>query len=374
MSKKEGEAVKSIRTLIALLLVFSLVFCAGCIQRLPQEEDASAESMPAAPEQEPEPTETPVPETPEPVILYNQLTGLDTETDVSHERPYAVMINNIIYAQPQVGIGEADWIYEIEAEGGITRMMALYTHISDVPVLGSMRSLRPYYLSIALSYDAIMLHAGRSYDAQKRLDEWHADHLDGVKDQTAYAAMFYRDPSRGAHGLEHTMFMKGDKVVPTVEKYGFRQQHEKGFRNGLSFSPDSVSLCTADAMQVKVIFNSYKTMTMTYNAESGVYTGTQYGAPYADGATGEEVPFSNVLILFVDMSVYGEKNRIDAGVTGEGTGYYCTGGRYVPIKWTRAGNFDPYEYTTENGEPLTFTPGKTYCAVVPNGKGDVNFS
>ena len=59
------------------------------------------------------------------------------------------MINNIVYAQPQVGISNADIIYEIPAEGGITRMMAIFSHLYDIESVGSIRSLRPYYLSVA---------------------------------------------------------------------------------------------------------------------------------------------------------------------------------------------------------------------------------
>ena len=118
------------------ILIFSL-FITGCGKKdaaEPAEETPEiTEAAVPTPEPTPEPTE-------EPATLYNQLTGIEQETDTSADRPYAVMINNIIYAQPQVGIGSADWIYEIEAEGGITRMMALFSDISDVPSVGSIRT------------------------------------------------------------------------------------------------------------------------------------------------------------------------------------------------------------------------------------------
>ena len=96
---------------------------------------------------------------------YAPLTGEPLSTKPENTRPFAVMINNIVYAQPQVGISNADMIYEIPAEGGITRMMAIFSHLYDVESVGSIRSLRPYYLSVALSYDAIVIHAGGSEQA-----------------------------------------------------------------------------------------------------------------------------------------------------------------------------------------------------------------
>ena len=82
---------------------------------------------------------------------YAPLTGEPLSSKPANTRPFAVMINNIVFAQPQVGISNADMIYEIPAEGGITRMMAIFSHLYDVESVGSIRSLRPYYLSVALS-------------------------------------------------------------------------------------------------------------------------------------------------------------------------------------------------------------------------------
>ena len=36
------------------------------------------------------------------------------------------MLNNLKKAQPQLGNSQADIIYEVPAEGGITRMLAVY--------------------------------------------------------------------------------------------------------------------------------------------------------------------------------------------------------------------------------------------------------
>ena len=352
------------------ILIFSL-FITGCGKKdaaEPVEETPEiTETAVPTPEPTPEPTE-------EPAALYNQLTGIEQETDTSADRPYAVMINNIIYAQPQVGIGSADWIYEIEAEGGITRMMALFSDISNVPSVGSIRSLRPYYLSIAMTYDAIMLHGGGSPDAYKDLKSYDYDHLDGVKDGTAMSVMFYRDPSRGTYGSEHTLFLKGDQVQTMVDRYEFRKTHEEGFSNGLRFSQDAAAVCTDDAASVRVSFNSSKTMSFTYHPETGVYTGVQYSSPYADGATGEEVPFSNVLVISAESHVYADKGRIEVAIVGSGTGYFCTGGKYVPITWSRPTVEDPFTYTTQDGTPISFTPGKTYCAVIDTEHGGVQFS
>src|SRR5579864_7397976 len=45
---------------------------------------------------------------------------------VTQGSPFAVMIDNISAARPQVGLADADVIYEAPAEGGIPRLMPIY--------------------------------------------------------------------------------------------------------------------------------------------------------------------------------------------------------------------------------------------------------
>src|SRR4051812_35318205 len=47
------------------------------------------------------------------------LTGLPVENEVIN-RPFAVMINNLAPARPQSGLTQADIVWELLAEGGIT--------------------------------------------------------------------------------------------------------------------------------------------------------------------------------------------------------------------------------------------------------------
>ena len=143
-----------------------LLLLTGCA-KAPVTEDTT----PTDPETTPvtsAPTAAPetVPaETEKPVVHVNPLTGEALSAPYDGSRPYAVMINNIQVAMPQCGTSHADIMYEVLAEGGVTRMMAIFSGLEGETPLGSIRSLRPYYLSIARSYDAIMVHAGASEGA-----------------------------------------------------------------------------------------------------------------------------------------------------------------------------------------------------------------
>ena len=106
-----------------------------------------------------EPEVEPLPDVP---TGTNPLTGLPIEPEYEQRRPVAVMLNNLKKAQPQLGNSQADIIYEVPAEGGITRMLAVYQSLEDVGSIGSIRSARPYYIELALGHDALYVHAGGS--------------------------------------------------------------------------------------------------------------------------------------------------------------------------------------------------------------------
>ena len=137
----------------------------------------------------------PIDPEPEPVYPYhNPLTGEGLEEDISGQRPFAVMLNNLSKALPQLGVSQADVIYEIVAEGGITRMLAVFQDIEGVGDLGSVRSARDYYVSLACGHDAIYVHAGGSPQAYDALQGWGMSYIDFVNGP--YGDMCWRDPGR----------------------------------------------------------------------------------------------------------------------------------------------------------------------------------
>jgi hypothetical protein len=70
------------------------------------------------------------------------LTGLEADDELLLDRRVlAVKIENSPDARPQMGLEEADVVYEEEAEGGITRFIVLY-HCDDADRIGPIRSAR----------------------------------------------------------------------------------------------------------------------------------------------------------------------------------------------------------------------------------------
>ena len=114
------------------------------------------------------------------------------------------MINNIEVATPQEGVSYADIMYECVVEGWQTRLMMVVSEYESLPVVGSVRSSREYYLDFAANHDAIYIHAGGSQQAYAEIKQRKVDNLDGVN--MYIPNMFYRDSWRQQNmGYEHSL-------------------------------------------------------------------------------------------------------------------------------------------------------------------------
>lgn len=349
---------KILLLLLALMMVFSACSGGDDTPSVPDVPDVPPVDNPII-DPEPEP-----PHDPDAGFdVINPLTGEKVEEDISGKRPYAVMLNNIKKALPQHGITEADIIYEVLAEGGITRMLGVFQDIEDVGMIGSIRSARPYYIDLALSHDAIYIHAGGSTQAYSDLKSKGVTNFDGVNGRRAMK-IFYRDTYRRQNvGYEHSMFTTGALIAEHVFPLDIRHDHEEGYEYTQQFKTFAAPLGD-DANKITANFISSKSTVFDYDYDSDTYLVSEYDKAYADGNNDEQFAAKNVIILATDVKVIDGKGRRSVRTTGEGDGYFACGGKITPIKWSREGTNDQFVYTLEDGTPLALGRGKSYVCIL----------
>lgn len=367
---------KRIRAVFALLLALLLLISAGCGD---EKEAEKADTDPVEDEQkdsavliiddaeEPDgDLKTEQVKEPEYTGPYNPLTGLPVEEDISGNRPYAVMINNLKKANPQEGVSQADIIYEAEVEGGITRMMAVYQDISDVDVVGSCRSARHYYLDIAQGLDAVYVHAGGSPQAYTAISNRGIDNIDGVNGS---GETFYRDSARrSSMGYEHSLMLDPSLLPAYVEKHKISTTHRDGYESNMTFADDDEILLASPVAANKITanFSASKSTTFAYNAEDGLYYASQHGGAYTDGHYGIQVSAKNVITIFANVyAISGDdKGRMETILTGSGNGYFAVNGQYIPITWEKASTGDQFVFKAADGTPVVFGRGMSYICIV----------
>lgn len=365
------------KRLFAIFLAICLLLSACVAQPQPTEAPTETTRVTEAPTEPPTtappPTEAPtdppetVPPTEPPILYPNPLTGEENGKPAT-DRAFAVVINNIRQATPQHGISQADMIFEILAEGGVTRCMALFSDLSDVEKLGSIRSARTYFISLAQAFDSILVHVGGSTYAYNDFKTTGWPHLDALSGSSA--AYFYRDQGRlnAGYAYEHTLFTSGPSILTFAEKRKLDIVREDGVDYGLTFAGDGTPVTGEAATDIQVRFRKGGKLTqLVFNQETGKYDSYEYNKEYIDGNTGEGMAFTNVLVLQAAMTTDSAGYRVFYTLTGSGKGYFACGGKIVPIKWQRSGATSPFAFTLKDGTPLTLGQGTSYVAIVPNG-------
>lgn len=360
------------------ILLFAC-FLGGCKkEEEPKPEPTPKPVMTVTPEAIETATPTPTPEaTPEPTPDHSGearslLTGEWIPKKKARCRPFAVMINNIEYAGVRhCGIGQASIIYEAIVEGGITRMMALFENF-DAEKIGSTRSARHYFVSIASEYDAIFAHFGQTSYALNKIAELGVDNLSGLSalGQTVY----YRDYNINP---PHNAFTSYKGLVEGAKAAGYRLEYKEGRESHFTFYDEDTQLKDGkDAKKLSLTFTAYTTPTFEYHKKDGLYYRFQFGGPHVDTETGEQLAFKNILVQFVtewdiDNHGYQTMDLADA----RGNGYYFTNGKGKKITWRKQESTGYMRYLDEDGNELSINPGKTYIAIMPNdGSAKVQIS
>ncbi len=310
---------------------------------------------PPQPEQPPAPrVETPPTEQPKDAYIA-PFTGLGSPVKLE-QRPIMVMINNAPPARPQSGLNQADLVYEVLAEGEMTRLLAVF-HSQRPDVIGPVRSIRPYFIQIGVGLDAVLVHAGGSPEALGTLARSDYSHLDEIPN----GRYFWRETFRKA---PHNLYTKPDLIDQAIRDKGMRT---RGELPRLSFLPaDAVIAEGEPARQIDITFHPLNKAGFQYDAEKKKYLRLTAGKPHLDLTTGEQLSAANVLVIAARHRVLDKEGRRQVDVVGPGDGYLFQQGTARKIKWKRQGGvIRAYEDAALTKE-LPLLPGNTWVEIVPN--------
>ncbi len=375
------------KRLLALLLALSmsmgLISCGNSIQTTDEngkdvDFDSATSQHDTAPQDEGDTEEDEEEEDGIDWTVINPLTGEPSEKDYSKTKPIAVMLNNVKAALPQSGNSQADILYEVPEEGGATRIMGLFQDLDGIEELGSIRSTRPYYVRLALSNDAILVHAGGSPGAyrliQEMIEKDTFDDMDFLENGTNSAYnYYYRKPERFSAGYasEHTLFIKTDKIKEFFKNNPdkIETKHRKYLRRTHKFVEDATPANGVSADSINVSFSGYKSTTFDYDADSGKYLVSEFDAPYMDEQAGKQVSVENVIIVQTTIEpLHDRKGRVAVYLTGEGDGFFACNGKLEKIHWEKKKARYTYTFTDEDGNEVDLGIGKSFVCVLDKAR------
>ncbi len=360
-----------------LITILVLTLAAGCLSACGKKEEIPAETVPAVTEEKttaPETTEeTTEPET-EKKGNEDLLTGLyDLPDEAVGLRPVAVAVNNVEPARPQYNISKADVVFELPVEAGLTRMLAVYPDMVNLPYICSVRSYRYYFPPMALGFDAFYVHWGEDNTMMNYYYSLDMDYYDGIWE----TGFFYRDEGRLSQGydLEHTSAFDGTQFYATAQADGKRLELGENYKGeAFLFNPDE-TVVPADGdkcVEATINFGSQNSG-FVYNEKEKKYFKYMNGTAHMDGITEEAVSFTNVFILetYVADREDGYHKTVEWHGGDDAVGYYLSGGKVQKIHWSKADEYSRLKFFDENGKELAINRGKTYIALCGPGWEDI---
>jgi hypothetical protein len=279
-------------------------------------------------------------------------------TGESQRRPaLSVKVENTPEARPQVGIDQADVVYEEEVEGNITRFVAIFN--STAPdTIGPVRSVRVQDPDIVWPIRGIFAYSG---GAQEPVDAINAAPVHAVDNTAAVADGrngMERDvpgqpPREAPHNLyAHgpALFALGGEPVPPPPLFAYASAgHAEGSDPGEAVTG------------VHVGFAAGYDVFYSWDPASAAWPRSIHGQPHVV-VDGDQIAPTNVVVQF---TVY--DGASNAQTVGEGDAWIFTDGHVRRGRWIRPDREGAARYVDANGQPILLRPGRTWVELVPAG-------
>lgn len=275
------------------------------------------------------------------------------------QRALAVVIDNIPEAGTQSGLENADVVIDLPVEGGLTRLLAIITG-DNIEQVGPIRSLRPAMVELAKEYNAILVHAGGSYDGLAALEREKPDNLDEIQGGPKVEAAFWRLTDRPK---PHNLFASTDSLRRASQDMKYNLKTPPAKREYLAANAE----ITGDPAGDITILNANRQAKVryVYNQERQVYERFRNDKPHL-GAKNEQLVTANIIIQYVPFRYIDGDGRLQLIMHGDGEALVFRGGKAVKGIWQKMpGGFT--RFTDSKGNEISLAPGPTWIEVLKKG-------
>ncbi len=292
------------------------------------------------------------------VVVADTINGLPGEEGTEQRRVIGVKVDNHPNARPQSGIQEADAVYEILVEGGLTRFIALF-HQSDTRFVGPVRSARPTDSTIMRPLEGpLQISGGQDWI----LAIYRNDGTPVVGDN---GITTYRMSHRSA---PHNLYASTEAIRQYADDRGLDDDPPPPL-----FAFGEPTATTEDATEITFDWSDAPDVVWQWDGEQ--YLRFNGSTPHewtdADANTGQ-VAFGSLVVLKGERytaSPSGSGSSVPATTTiGSGEAQVIHDGGVIIGRWSREEITDVFEVTDADGEPIVLRPGRVWIAVFPDNR------
>ncbi len=302
-------------------------------------------------------------------------------------RPLGVMIENHTEARPQSGLTAADVIFEVVAEGGITRFLAIF-YCQDADYIGPVRSARIYFIKLLEGFgeNPLYAHVGGANtpgpaDALGYLKDLGWNSYNDLNQFSIPFPYFWRDYERLPNRVtEHTMYSSTEKLWQYAkEKRKLTDIDSEGVRwnknyQQWQFIDDYSKEERGDIKNISFgfwdsLFDEYK-VEWNYDRETNFYLRKNSGQPHNDRNNNQQIKAKNVVIIFAEESSANDGypgGHLLYGIINQGNGLVFQNGNVYKAVWKKKKTTDQIKLYNENNEEIAFVRGQIWFEILPVG-------
>lgn len=315
-------------------------------------------------------------------------------------RPLGIMIENSKAARPQSGVSFADVVYEAVAEGGITRLMAVY-YCQDGDVVGPVRSARTYYLDWISEYGSSPLYAhvggantSGPADALGQIERYGWGGGSDLNQFSIGFPTFWRDYERLGKdtATEHTVYSATAKLwdyaakkrkLTNIEIDGYTNKEMPWDKSFVSWTfKDDVPISDRPGTQsVEFALSSAQAsyaddymVRWQFDHDSNAYLRFTGGVSHQDLDTNQQLLAKNVVIIFTTLGIaddgYSEEghgSHMIYGTKGSGKAKFLIDGKVVDGTWVKKTRVDRTRFFDNLGKEIKFNRGLIWIETLPIG-------
>ena len=296
------------------------------------------------------------------------LTGLPISGDGANRPALAVKIENTADARPQEGLNEADLVWENIVEFEVSRFNAVFQ--SQVPgEIGPIRSVRPMDIPESAPLHGLFAYSGGQAGILALAQQSGEQTFSFDSGNKA----FYRTKDRAAphnvysHPADIWAQADPSRVAPTP-----------WFQFGRTAAQASAVAAGTAANTLSFKLSGQSHPSWTWDAGSGTWLRFEGSAKattltYQQGES--QIHAVNVLTIVASHPNTSFKAQNNAPVptydlvNASGDGLLATGGKTIPVKWSKGAQDQPMVVTLADGSPAVLAPGNTWIEMVPKETG-----
>lgn len=273
--------------------------------------------------------------------------------------PVAVVIENHVDSRPSSGLARANLVFEAEAEGAVTRFLAVYADGADIAEIGPVRSARPYYADWAHEFNAVFSHCGGSPEALAQIID------EGIIDMNQFynGRYFWRDQARYA---PHNVYTSSANLKKFIEDKTLSEVEYLSWQ----YKDDSDSGQRPATSSIEIGYRSKDfAVRWEYDNASNTYIRYMAGELHKD-KSGELIKAKNIVIMHTYVLDIDEMARLTMPTTGSGKAIICLDGKCENGKWRKESKKDRTRfytaaaYNNDIEKEAEFNAGTTWVEVV----------